>query len=265
MRGMKLPHRVLAAWVAATLGLAGTAVPCAAAEIRSSTDPVAAVSTDPSAPSSHYKKKIPGTTTKIRGSKPRSYLKPKKQTYKEHMSAQKVHRFKNESSSFGHRAASAESPVSRRSVRSEHTPSSRVHVHQHSGRPAAGLSRNQPLSQSDHVFLSKLTDTVRASDPGTASRLAQIADGQKKGRTLTKDEYDFLSHMSDKIDDGQASCEFRSKAPPHSDPIRHPVPIQSATLFRSKAPLFEAPSESPGAFDRNRLTGHSQPSLKSLV
>lgn len=194
------------------------ALPCAAAEIRSSTDPATVSAArsdspaDPSAPSSHYKKSIPGATNKIRGSKPRSYLKPKKQTYKEHMSAQKVHRFKNESDSFGHRAASSESPVSRRSVSTQNRPSSRVHVYQRSGRPAAGLSRNQPLSQSDQVFLSKLTDTVRASDPGTASRLAQIADGQKKGRTLTKDEYDFLTEMSGKIDDGQASYRLDSIA-----------------------------------------------------
>ncbi len=166
---------------------------------------------------SPYKKKIPGTTNKIAGSRPRTYLKPEKQTYQQHMQSLKTHRFKNESESFGYgrKSAPSSSPAaagSSRVITSTLPPSSRIKVQQHAGRPAAGLSRNQPLSQSDFLFLSKMSDVVKTSDPSTASRLASIMLGQKEGRTLSKDEYDYLQSMAARVDDGQAAYRLRSIA-----------------------------------------------------
>lgn len=188
------------------------AVPAGAAEIRSTIQVPSAEERE-----SPYKKKIPGSTNRIAGSRPRTYLKPKKQTYKEHMESLKTHRFKNESDSFGHNKhtvstlSSSASPGGR-VISSSRPPSSRVQVQQRIGKPSAGMSRNQPLSQSDYLFMGKFSDTVRAHDPSVASRLESIMAGQKEGRTLTGDEYDFLQAMAGKVDDGPAAYRLRTIA-----------------------------------------------------
>jgi len=186
--------------------------PADAAEIRST---IQAPSTEKQ--DSPYKKKIPGSTNRIAGSRPRTYLKPKKQTYQEHMESLKTHRFKNESESFGHNkhTVSTLTPsgsAGGRVITSSRPPSSRVQVQQRIGKPSAGMSRNQPFSQSDYLFMGKLSDTIRAHDPSVSSRLDSIMAGQKEGRTLTKDEYDYLQAMSAKVADGPAAYRLRTIA-----------------------------------------------------
>lgn len=163
-------------------------------------------------PGAAYHKKIPGSSHKIQGSRPQSYIKPKKVTYQEHMASLSQHRFKNESSSFGHRTGSPDAIHKQRVLTSSRPPSSRIQVHPYVGQPAAGISRNQPLSEGDFVFLGKMSETVRAKDPAVASRLDQIAAGQKQNRLLSKDEYEFLMGISKYIDDGQASYRLHSIA-----------------------------------------------------
>ncbi len=179
-----------------------------AAEIQSSTEPAYK-------PGSAYKKSIAGSTTKIAGSRPRSYVKPKKETYKEHMASLSTHRFKNEgSSSFGRKAAGqTTASIGHKNVlKSAQPPSSRVHIQKHIGKPSAGMSRNQPLTSREFAFLGKLSETLQTNNPAMASQLNQIVAGQKQGRTLTKAEYDTLMDMSRQIDDGQASYQLHSIA-----------------------------------------------------
>ncbi|MBP9733654.1 MAG: hypothetical protein KBD07_04695 [Candidatus Omnitrophica bacterium] len=163
-----------------------------------------------------YKKKIPGSTNVIAGSRPRTYIKPKKQTYSEHMDSLKTERFKNESDSFGYNKSKTSSafsgPHSSRQINSSRPPSSRLHIKNHLGTPGPGMSRNEKLSTGDFVFMGKVTDALKSSDPETASRMAGIMSGQKEGRTLNPEEYAFLQAMSGKINDGQAAYRLRSIA-----------------------------------------------------
>ena len=159
-----------------------------------------------------YLKKIPGSTNSIQGSRARTYLKPRKQTYQQHMASLSQHRFKNESSSFGYRTKDNNAAASGRVLKSA-PPSSNIRVHQRIGSPASGMSAgNQPLTTGDFQFLDRLSATLGPKDPALASRLNDIAAGQKQNRTLTKAEYETLMGMSRKIDDGQASYRLHSIA-----------------------------------------------------
>lgn len=198
---------VLVAFCAA----AASPAPAFAAEI--STQHAAA--TDPRV-AGPYKKKIPGSTNVIAGSRPRTYIKPKKQSYSEHMDSLKTERFKNESDSFGYNKSKTSSsfsgPRSTRQINSNRPPSSTIHIKNHIGTPGPGMSRNEKLSTGDFIFMGKVTDALKSSDPETASRMAGIMSGQKEGRTLTAEEYGFLQAISGKVNDGQAAYRLRSIA-----------------------------------------------------
>lgn len=154
---------------------------------------------------SAYKKRIPGSRSTIQGSRPRTYLKPKKMSYQEHMESLSTHRFKNDRSSFSPESTQRPSVLSTRSPNSAQPPSSRIKIHKSIGHPAAGLSRNEALSNRELSFLDKLSQTVRTNDAATGSRLGQIAAGQKRGQTLSRDDYEFLNAVAGKMTDGQAS------------------------------------------------------------
>lgn len=162
---------------------------------------------------SPYLKKIPGSTTAIQGGRSMSYLKPQNISYKEHMNSIRMKPFSGESSAFGHKTAkemAAQRPQSIHAAAAR--PLSRLQIQQHIGRPASGMSRNQPLSDSDMLFIDKMAETMRAADPNLSAGLNSVIAGQKQGRTLTKDEYDLLNRMADHVHDGQAAYRLRSIA-----------------------------------------------------
>lgn len=189
---------LVCAWTLGTFPFGGTT---RAAETASSSDEQAYK------PASPYRKTMPGSTKKIAGSKPRTYIQPKKQTYQEHMASLSTHRFKNEtSSSFGTKKAAPGGPAS------GSKPSSLIRVRKGIGKPVTGLSGGQPLSSKDVAFLMQLSGTVRPKAASVANQLDQIVAGQKQGRTLTPAEYDLLTQLADQVGDGQAAYRLNSIA-----------------------------------------------------
>lgn len=185
-------------------------IPAQAAE--SSTRP-AAYSKDPrvKAPG---QKTIPGSKKSPYASKPGSYIQPKKQTYQQHMEAQKAHRFKNETDEFGYgRAASPSDSIaahsSSRVLTSTRPPSSRIHIQSNPGRPGAELLRNQPLTSAEHHFLNNLTSAVGKGDPGSAARLDAIRTAQKQGKLLSPGDHEFLAGLANKVGDPEAAMRLR--------------------------------------------------------
>lgn len=175
-------------------------------------------------PGAAYKKSIsgsrsaiPGSSSVIQGSRSRTYLKPKKISYQEHLAALGSHRFKNDKSSFGSKTSGQSSVLSKHSASSFKPPSSRIKIQKSIGHKNPGIARLEPLTNTELVFLDKLTQTVRANDTAAGSKLAQITSALKRGQTLSKDDYDFLNAVAKKIDDGQATFRLHGIAEKRRD------------------------------------------------
>jgi hypothetical protein len=193
---------------------------CFAAEIKNETDAPIGKSvyvsmsekSDDSKKHPGYTDVLPGSRRHIRSSGADSYLKPKQlSSMRSHQPAQS-----NRGSSFksapsaSHHAANQQTANSR--VISSSPPSSRISVQPRMGRPAPSVTNSQPMSQTDYDFMDKLSETLKASDPQTSSRLADITAGQKQNRPLTKSEYDVLVGMSKQLGDNDASYRLQSIA-----------------------------------------------------
>lgn len=85
------------------------------------------------------------------------------------------------------------------------------------GRPAAAVSKSQPMTDSDFTFLTEMAGHM--DDPDRSKRIGQIVEAQKQGELLSKEDYDFMNDMGRQITDSKVSYRLHQIAEKRRKPV----------------------------------------------